>query len=70
MSVGDSAGDRAAVDPGAQALRQILAVDEFEHESARRSNLFEPVDLRNVRVIERGERLRFTLEAAEVLRVV
>ena len=40
------------MDPGAQALRQILAVDEFEHESARRADLLEAMDLRNVRVIE------------------
>ena len=32
--------------------RKILAFDEFEHESARRANLLEAVDLRNVRVIE------------------
>ena len=53
-----------------EALRQILAFDEFEHEGPRRANLLEAVNLRNVRVIERGERLRFTLEAGEALRVV
>ena len=41
------------------ALRQILAFDEFHHQRA----IFEAMDLRDVRVIERCEGLRFALEA-------
>ena len=51
-------------------LRKIFPFDEFEHEGPRRADLLEAVHLRNVRVIERGERFRFTLEAGEALRVV
>jgi hypothetical protein len=57
---------RAAGDP----LRQILAVDEFHHERADVPTLFEAVDLRDVRVIQRGQRLRFPSETRHALRIM
>jgi hypothetical protein len=50
--------DRAAGDP----LRQILALDQFHHERTDATGLFQAVDVRNVRVVERRERLRLPRE--------
>ena len=52
------------------ALRQIVALDEFHHEGGHAPAFFEAVDRRDVRVIQRREGLRFTLEAREPIRVV
>ena len=52
--------DRAARDP----LRQILALDEFHHERVHAAGLLEPVDRRDVGMIQRRERLRLALETA------
>src|SRR6266545_6263468 len=49
---------RATRDP----LRQILALDEFHDERADAFCLFEAVDVRNVRMVESGERLCFPRE--------
>jgi hypothetical protein len=46
-------------------LRQILTFDEFHHERANASTFLEAVDVRDVRVVERREDLRFSLEAGE-----
>ena len=43
-------------------LRQILALDEFHHERVQAGRFLEPIDRRDVRMIERGERLRLALE--------
>jgi len=59
-------GDRAARDaPG-----EILAFDELHDERRRASALFEPVDGGNVRVIQRGQRLRFARQARQAVRIV
>lgn len=57
--------NRAARSP----LRQILALDELHDESVRASGLLEPVDGRNVRMVERRERPRLALEADQALGV-
>src|SRR6516165_7940651 len=56
--------------PASDALVQTLAVDEFEHEELRAVDLFEAVDLRDVRMVERGEHLGFTVEAGDALGIV
>ena len=48
---------------------QVLALDELEHERADAAGLLESVDRRDVRVVQRGQQLGFTLEAAHPLRV-
>ena len=45
-----------------QPLRQILTLDEFHHERLDAVGVFQPVDSRDVRMIQRGEDLRFALE--------
>ena len=63
--------DRSAGD----ALRQVLALDQFHHQrsyvvSALSRTLFEPVDGGDVRMIQRGKRLRFTRESRQAVRIV
>ena len=41
-------GDRATSD----ALRQIVALDQFHHERAHTTRFFEAVDVRDVRVVQ------------------
>jgi hypothetical protein len=52
------------------ALRQILALDQFHHEGLRAARSFEAVDRRDVRMIERRQRLRLALEAGEPLGIL
>ena len=47
------------------ALRQVLALDEFHHERAHAAGFFEAVDVRDVRMVQRRERLRFAREPRE-----
>ena len=50
------------------AVRQRRAVDQFEHQRALRQPCFlEPVDLRDVRMIERREHLRLALESRDAI---
>ena len=49
-------------------LREVLAVDQLHHERARR-RLSTPVDLRDVRVIQRRQRARLALEARQPIRI-
>ena len=58
------------------ALREILAVDEFHHERrdtrlpwACRRAFFKPVDAGDVRMIQRRECLRFACEPREPIRI-
>ena len=53
--------DRAARD----ALRQVVALDQLHHDRAHTAAFFEAVDVRDVRVIEGRERLRFAREPRE-----
>ena len=57
--------DRAARD----ALRQILALDEFHHERVHAAGLLEPVDRGDVGMIQRRERLRLALEPRQAFGV-
>ena len=49
---------------------QILAFDEFEDKRRYASGLFNPVNVRDVRMIKRGEDLRFAAEARETVGIV
>jgi len=53
--------DRTARD----ALREVVALDEFHHERGDVARALEAVDRRNVRVVERREDLGFSLEAGQ-----
>ncbi len=53
--------DRAERD----ALRQIVAVDQLHHDGTHTATLFEAVDVRDVRVIDGRQRLRFAREPRE-----
>jgi hypothetical protein len=57
--------DRATRD----ALREILTVDEFHHERVHADGFLEPVDRRDVGMIQRRERLRLTLEPRQAFGV-
>ncbi len=52
-----------------QALGEILARDQLEHQERGAVGFLEPVDRRDVGVVERGEQLGLALEARETLRV-
>ena len=58
--------DRAARDP----LRQILALDQFHDERAHAAGFLEAVDVRDVRMVQRRERLRFAREPREPIGIV
>ena len=47
------------------ALRQIVALDEFHHERGHAPAFFEAVDGGDVRMIQRREHFRFALKARE-----
>ena len=51
------------------ALRQVVALDEFHHERWTPLRLFEPVDGGDVRMVQRGEDFRFALKTREPIRV-
>jgi hypothetical protein len=51
------------------ALRERGAFDQFEDEGVDAIRLFEPVDARDVGVVQRREELRFSLESGEALGV-
>ena len=60
--------DRSAIDHG----RQVLTLDQLHHQCARfsgRAVPFEPVDVRDIRMVQRGECLRFAGEASQPLGV-
>jgi len=59
-------GNRAACD----ALVQALAVDQLQYEELRTVDFFEAMDLRDVRMVERGEHLGFTAESRDALGIV
>ena len=51
--------------PARNALRQVLALDEFHHQRTDTVGFFETVDLRDVGMIQRCEGLRFAREPCE-----
>jgi hypothetical protein len=57
-------------DPSAlQTFRQILAFDELEDEEGLAVRLLEPVDRRDVGMVQRGEEMGLALETGEPLGV-
>ena len=60
--------DRHPVAP--EALRQILALDEFHHERGDAVAVLQPVDRADVRMIERGEHRGLALETRATVGVV
>lgn len=56
--------------PTHEELRQRQALDELHHERLHATGLFETVDCGDVRMIQRGQRPGFTLEAREPISVV
>ncbi len=55
--------------PARDALGQRLAFDELQDERLGAARLLEAVDVRNVRMVERGEDLGLALEARQPLRI-
>jgi hypothetical protein len=55
--------------PGREPLRQVRAVDELHHQRDAVTTLDNTVDLRDVGMVQRRERLRLALEAGQALRV-
>ena len=52
------------------SLRQVLAFDEFHHQCSDTARLFQSVNVRDVRVIQRCEHLRFATESGEAIGIV
>ena len=55
--------------PSLQLLGKILAVDELHHERADDIRAFDAVDMSDVGMVQRGKRLRLTLEARQAVGV-
>src|SRR4029450_6150946 len=54
--------DRQSGWMGRDPVRQRLALDELHHDRARTTIFLDAVDVRDIRMIERGQELRFALE--------
>jgi hypothetical protein len=50
-------------------LCQVLPVDEFHHEGTNAAGLLETVNMRNIGVVKRSERLRFARESRQAIGV-
>ncbi len=72
-AVGDLPCDRQGLGERNRSLLDAIgkrrAVDQLHDERMRRAAVFEAVDLGDVRMIERGEDLRFAMKAREPIRV-
>ena len=55
--------------PRRDSLCQILAFDEFHHEGTNPAGLFEAVDVRDIGMVERSERLRLAREPRQAIGV-
>ena len=68
---GDLLRDGQRLVHGNRTLRDAVGerrpLDQFHHESNRARALFQAVDLRDVWMVQRGERLGFAVEAREPL---
>ena len=51
------------------AVRECFALDEFEHERMPLAAVFEAIDGRDVRMVERGEHLRFPTKSSQPVRI-
>ena len=65
---GQGLGDRDS--PARDALGEILALDQFHHKGTHTAGLFEAVNVRDVRMVQRGEGLGFACESGESVGVV
>jgi hypothetical protein len=63
-----SAALRRAGQAPNQALGQILALDELHHDRAGR--FLQAVDVRDVGMVQCGERLRFAIESSEAIGIL
>ena len=54
----------SGIGPARDPLRQVVAFDQLHHERADAIRFFETVDGGDVRMIQRGEQLRFALKRA------
>src|SRR5262245_35402215 len=50
-----------------ETLREVFTLDELHHKRPHTVGLFEAVNVRDVRVIQRGENFGFSLEASETI---
>ena len=55
--------------PARETLREVVALDQLHDQSGRVSRLFEAVDLRDARVVQRRERLGLPLETHQPIGV-
>ena len=55
----------SGIAPLRDALRQIVAFDEFHHEGGHAPAVFEAVDRGDVRMVQGGEHFRFALKTRE-----
>jgi len=53
--------------PTQDGVGQRVTFDELHHERARCARFLEAVDVRDVRMIQRGEQVRFAFEARQAL---
>ena len=53
------------IGPCGDAIGQRRTVDVFEHQQGTRIALLDAVNLRDIRMVERGEHLRFAVEARQ-----
>jgi hypothetical protein len=56
--------------PVSNAIGECRSFDELHHDDHLAADLFDPVDLRDVRMIERGQYLGLALEARQPISVV
>ena len=59
----------SGIAPTRDALREIVAVDKFHHESGHLPALFEAVYGGDIRMVQRSEHFRFTLKASQSVRI-
>ena len=52
-----------------ETLGKCGSFDEFQHERTGRAAIFQPVDMADVRVVQRREHLRLALKSRKTLRV-
>ena len=67
LAIGSASSSGIA--PSRDAVRERRPLDQFHHERQGAARLLEAVNVRDVRVIERGEDFRFTLKPGEPIGV-
>ena len=70
ICVARASASSTGIGPSCDAPIQALAVHEFQHEKLLTVGFVQPVDRADVRMIERGQDLRFTTEAGDALGIV